>query len=114
MPSSCLLCGCPEACRIGVNGKPRYYFPVGDYLCSICTRIVSTSTQNKIRAAYDKAVELELTKKIAFLEQQLEDIDDGERSVKGIGKVSRQRVVRSRVVRQAQSSRNKVRSKHST
>jgi len=114
MGINCLLCGNPELTRIGINGKPRSYTPTGDFLCSLCTKILVNSAQDKIKVAFEKAVENKLTQKINFLERQLEGKNDDQGTATGISKNSKRHLARSRVVRQVKSTRHEVRSKRTT
>ncbi len=66
----CILC----------SGSEQNYTPSEDcnIICSKCTQVLISSTQEQILAAYNKAVKLQKTDAINFLSKLIEDKENGE------------------------------------
>ena len=108
---NCLLCGSPEI-KFNLNRNQletvKHPKDVKEIICSNCTQVLIATSQEKIKAAYQKALHASLLDKAKALETFLEEeiIENGETK-----KPSRD-MGRIRALRKIRPAGHKVRPKH--
>ena len=108
---NCLLCGSPEI-KFNLNRSQhetvKHPGDVTGLIFSNCMQILVNSSQEKIKAAYQKALDADLMDKVKALEIFIEEeiIDNGETK-----KPSRD-MDRVRTLRKVKSTNHKVRKEH--
>jgi hypothetical protein len=72
---SCLFCQGEEF--FNHHGVTKQYKTDNDFVCSRCTQLLIKAKPENLQRAYDKAVKMERVNLIKFLENYLEEKDDG-------------------------------------
>jgi len=108
---NCLLCGSPEINNLNRNQHETVKHPgdVTGLICSNCMQVLISSNQEKIKAAYQKALNAGLMDKAKVLETLLEDEEQDVRETK---KPSRD-MDRVRALRKVRSAGHKIGKEHS-
>ena len=96
---NCLFCNMPDR---------QYDSDVKEIICSTCVQVLSSQTQEKLRAAYQSALDKDMSnraKAIAtFLEDEEQDVRKAERSNRAMD--------RGRALRKTETAYHKVRPEH--
>ena len=107
---NCLLCGSPEINNLNRNQYETVKHPqdVKEIICSNCMQVLITSSQDKVRKAYQIALSKEIPNKVKVLETLLEKEEQDVRETK---KPSRD-MDRVRALRKVRLAGHKVRQEH--
>ena len=105
---NCSLCGMPST-QFDLNKKQhvitKHPKEVTGIICSGCIQVILASSQEKIKSAYQKALDAELLDKAKALESFIEE---GEKSVRETKNLKRD-MVRTRPLRTFRPSRDQIR-----
>jgi hypothetical protein len=102
---NCLFCNHEEPEGVKPDGTKRKHIPVKSFICSRCTQVLLRASQESIKKAYLKAVELGFTGKAEYLNRMIEE--DGSRDRKT--EITKRNLVRKRPGRKIRLTGNQVR-----
>ena len=105
---NCLLCGSPEI-KFNLNRSQhetvKHSGDVIGLICSYCMQILVNSSQEKIKAAYQKALNAGLMDKVKILETFLEEEEQYDRKTKK----PKRNLIREGPLRMVRPSLNQIR-----